>query len=65
MYYRLVRSLAPLCRTHHRHKTHRGWTYHAVEPGTYLWTSPHRHQYLRDHTGTLDVSRAATPPPRH
>jgi hypothetical protein len=65
-------QIAPLCRRHHRLKTHGGWTYHVLEPGTYLWTSPHAYQYLRDHTGTLDVSRdkhrcqpppADTPPP--
>jgi hypothetical protein len=50
-------QIAPLCRRHHRLKTHGGWTYYVLEPGTYLWTSPHRYQYLRDHTGTLDVSR--------
>ena len=51
-------NLAPLCKRHHRLKTHaRGWTYTALEPGTYLWTSPHGYQFLRDHTGTTDVSR--------
>jgi hypothetical protein len=30
-----------------------------VEPGTYLWSSPHGYQFLRDHTGTRDL----TPPP--
>ena len=33
-----------------------GWRYQILDPGTYLWTSPHHHQYLVDHTGTLDVS---------
>ena len=58
-------QLVPLCRRHHRLKTHGGWTYTILEPGTYLWSSPHRYQYLRDHTGTLDVSRhlrTAAPP---
>ena len=50
-------NLAPLCRRHHRLKTHSAWTYLALDPGTYLWTSPHGYQFLRDHTGTLDVSR--------
>ena len=49
-------QIAPLCRRHHRLKTHGGWTYHTIEPGSYLWTSPHRYQYLRDHTGTLDAT---------
>jgi hypothetical protein len=50
-------QIAPLCRRHHRLKTHGGWTYRILEPGSYVWTSPHRYQYLRDHTGTLDISR--------
>ena len=29
-------QLAPLCRRHHRLKTHGGWTYTTLEPGTYL-----------------------------
>ena len=56
-------QIAPLCRRHHRLKTHGGWTYHVLEPGSYLWTSPHGYQYLRDHTGTLDISRRPTPLP--
>ena len=47
---------APLCRRHHRSKTTGGWTYVTVEPGVYLWRSPLGYQYLRDHTGTLDVT---------
>ena len=49
-------NIAPLCRKHHRPKTHTAWDYVALERGTYLWTSPNGLQYLRDHTGTLDVS---------
>ena len=49
-------NIAPLCRKHHRPKTHTAWTYVPLERGSYLWTSPHGLQYLRDHTGTLDVS---------
>jgi hypothetical protein len=52
-------NLAPLCRLHHRMKTHAAWTYTMLEPGTYLWHSPHAHTWLRDHTGTTDL----TPPP--
>jgi hypothetical protein len=47
---------APLCRRHHRAKTTGGWSYVTVEPGVYLWRSPLGYQYLRDHTGTLDVT---------
>ena len=27
-----------------------------LDPGTYLWTSPHGYQFLRDRSGTLDVT---------
>ena len=33
-------NLAPLCRRHHRHKTHRGFRYTIIEPGTWLWRTP-------------------------
>ena len=49
-------NLAPSCRPHHRAKTTGGWTYVTLEPGTYLWRSPLGYQYLRDHTGTIDVT---------
>ena len=47
---------APCCRRHHRAKTTGGWTYVTVEPGVYLWRSPLGYQFLRDPTGTLDVT---------
>ena len=50
-------NIAPLCRRHHRLKTHSAWGYTMLEPGTYLWSSPHGYQCIRDHHGTLDVSR--------
>src|SRR5690606_39265744 len=31
-------NLAPLCRSHHRLKTHRGWDYRRRTDGTYAWT---------------------------
>jgi 5-methylcytosine-specific restriction endonuclease McrA len=60
-------NLAPLCRRHHRLKTHHGgWGYTVLEPGAYLWSSPHGYQFLRDHRGTTDVTRdpASHPPDR-
>ena len=27
-----------------------------LQPGVYLWRSPHGYHYLRDHHGTLDVT---------
>jgi hypothetical protein len=35
---------------------HRRLDYPTVEPGVYLWRSPLGYQYLRDATGTLDVT---------
>src|SRR4051812_17782899 len=52
-------NLAPLCRLHHRMKTHAGWTYTMLEPGVFLWRSPHGYTWLRDKSGTRDL----TPPP--
>ena len=34
-------NLAPLCRRHHRAKTHAGWHYRRNPDGTYTWHSPH------------------------
>ncbi|MCD4525324.1 DUF222 domain-containing protein [Nocardioides sp. cx-173] len=48
---------APLCRGHHRLKTHGRWTYDVLDRGTYVWHSPHGHTYRRDHTGTEPVPR--------
>ncbi len=55
-------NLAPLCRRHHRLKTHRGYSYTIIEPGTWLWRTPHRLQLIRDRHGTRDVTpeRATT-----
>ncbi len=56
-------NIAPLCKRHHRLKTHgHGWTYTVLDPGTYVWTTPHGYQFLRDHAGTTDVSRNRPPP---
>ena len=38
-------NLAPLCRTHHRVKTHTMWDYKPLDDGGYTWTSPTGHQY--------------------
>jgi hypothetical protein len=53
-------NIARLCRRHHRLKTHTAWHYDVLERGSYLWTSPHGLQLLRDRGGTTDV----TPEPR-
>jgi len=51
-------NIAPLCRHHHRLKTLTAWRYTMPEPSVYVWTSPHGYVFLRDHSGTVDV----TPP---
>jgi hypothetical protein len=56
-------NLASLCRRHHRLKTHGGWTYTMLEPGSYLWRSPHGHTWLRDTTGTTDLTPETVPSP--
>lgn len=52
-----LQNLAPLCRTHHRAKTHTDWDYRRQPDGSYAWTSP---------TGRTYVSRpqSRTPPAR-
>ena len=58
-----TQNLAPLCRLHHRMKTHGGWTYTMVEPGVYLWRSPHGYTWLRDSSGTTDLTPDPVDPP--
>ncbi|WP_300681544.1 HNH endonuclease signature motif containing protein, partial [Nocardioides sp.] len=55
-------NLAPLCRHHHRLKTHNGWQYQHLEPSVFLWTSPAGRTYLRTPTGTVAVPRARPTP---
>ena len=52
-------NLAPLCRFHHRLKTHTAWRYDMTANGVFEWTSPHGHRYRRDPRGTtpIDPSR--------
>jgi hypothetical protein len=52
-------NLAPLCRRHHRLKTHGGWSYAMPEPGIYLWRSPLGQRFLVDHTGTTHLTKTA------
>ncbi|MCH1867026.1 HNH endonuclease signature motif containing protein [Nocardioides sp. CFH 31398] len=57
-------NLAPLCRYHHRLKTHGRWHYRHLQPGHYEWTSPHRDTYrvdTRPHGGTTRGSPHAPP----
>ncbi|MDQ6526671.1 hypothetical protein RB608_23825 [Nocardioides sp. LHD-245] len=45
-------NLVPLCRRHHRAKTHSTWRYDAPAPATYVWTSPAGFRFRVDHRGT-------------
>ncbi|MFL6107365.1 MAG: HNH endonuclease signature motif containing protein [Marmoricola sp.] len=56
-------NLAPLCRFHHRLKTHGGWSYVMIRPGAYLWRSPYGYEYVRDETGTRDITPRPVDPP--
>jgi hypothetical protein len=56
------RNLTPLCRQHHRMKTHHGWRYHRIRAGTYRWSSPHGYEYLVSPAGTVDISNDLDPP---
>jgi hypothetical protein len=38
-------NLAPLCRGHHRYKTHAGWTVVRTGPTTFTWTSRHGYSF--------------------
>lgn len=49
-------NLAPLCRRHHRAKTHTAWSYTRLADGEYLWRSPHGYVFVTDPDGTRDVS---------
>ena len=48
-------NLAPLCRYHHRLKTHAGYTYEQLRPGTYLWRTRTGARLLRDPGGTTQL----------
>ena len=39
-------NLAPLCRRHHRAKTHSNWRYRRRDDGSYRWTSPTGRSYV-------------------
>lgn len=58
-------NLAPLCRRHHRSKTHTAWTYTPLGEGEYLWRSPHGYAFVTDRDGTRDVSSDLPTKPRY
>jgi hypothetical protein len=55
-------NLAPLCRLHHRAKTHGRWTYTPLAPGQFRWRGPHGQTFLVDPTGTTTLPEQ--PPPQ-
>ncbi|MBE7325001.1 HNH endonuclease [Nocardioides sp. Y6] len=58
-------NLAPLCRAHHRLKTHTGWRLTSPASGVFEWTSPHGQRFRRDRHGTHDLTQRpdGEPPP--
>ncbi|NYG56595.1 HNH endonuclease signature motif containing protein [Nocardioides perillae] len=62
-------NIAPLCRPHHRLKTHghaaTRWTLTPAGAGAWLWKSPHGAHYLRDHTGTRPLDGPLDGPLAH
>ena len=55
-------NIAPLCRRHHRAKTHGRWRYRRLHPTGYEWTTPHGYRILRDHHGTHPAIPPDHPP---
>ncbi|MQW76546.1 HNH endonuclease [Nocardioides sp. dk4132] len=53
-------NLAPLCRRHHRAKTHTAWTYDKADAATYVWRSPHGLHLIKD-SGTTRLVTAHPP----
>jgi hypothetical protein len=49
-------NLAPLCRRHHRAKTHTRWRYDKVDDTTFVWRSPNGLVVKRDHLGTTEIA---------
>ena len=45
-------NIAPLCRGHHRYKTHGGWTVTRTGPTTFTWTTPYGYSYDWDTSHT-------------
>jgi len=46
------RNLAPLCRGHHRYKTHAGWTVVRTGPTSFTWTNRYGYSYDWDTSHT-------------
>ena len=57
-------NIAPLCRRHHRAKTHGRWRYRRIHATGYEWTTPHGYRIVRDHLGTHPANPPDHPPDR-
>ena len=55
-------NIAPLCRRHHRAKTHGRWRYRRIHATGYEWTTPHGYRIVRDHLGTHPAVPPDHPP---
>uniref|UniRef100_UPI00286BCCCA HNH endonuclease signature motif containing protein n=1 Tax=Nocardioides sp. TaxID=35761 RepID=UPI00286BCCCA len=55
-------NTAPLCRGHHRAKTHARWDYDRLDDTTYVWRSPNGLFFRRDHHGTTPITGPITKP---
>ncbi|GAA4695216.1 HNH endonuclease signature motif containing protein [Nocardioides nanhaiensis] len=55
-------NLAPLCRRHHRFKTHGAVTYRRLGPGAYEWEFQTGMTIVRDHIGTHEPQWPKPPP---
>ncbi|WP_244931259.1 HNH endonuclease signature motif containing protein [Nocardioides sp. W7] len=49
-------NISPLCRRHHRAKTHTRWRYDKLDDTTFVWRSPNGLLFRRDHTGTTELT---------
>ncbi|GAA4673812.1 HNH endonuclease signature motif containing protein [Nocardioides nanhaiensis] len=56
-------NLAPLCRRHHRFKTHGAVTYRRIGPGAYEWEFQTGMTIVRDYLGTHEPQWPKPPPP--
>jgi 5-methylcytosine-specific restriction endonuclease McrA len=56
-------NLVPLCRRHHRAKTHSAWRYETPMPGSYVWTSSNGFRFRVDHRGTHPMADTGDPSP--
>ncbi|WP_244929553.1 HNH endonuclease signature motif containing protein [Nocardioides sp. W7] len=49
-------NIGPLCRRHHRAKTHTRWRYDKLDDTTFVWQTPNGLLFRRDHIGTTELT---------